>query len=179
MNNIQIKNFKGLVLPQKAHENDSGHDVVAMTDARIVGSYVERMDGVKMWSKIDFIEYDTQIQLQPQDKNIYTLVFPRSSISKYYLSLKNSVAVIDQNYMGSILLRFTYHFAPQDLVIVPEAGIQRVYGIIDDEKIFHKGDKLAQLIFTKTLPIEFQVVEKLGETERGSGGFGSSDAKQV
>ena len=72
---IHIKNCKGLVLPQKAHENDSGHDIVAMSDARIVGSFIERMDGVKMWSKIDFIEYDTNIQLQPQDKDVYTLVF--------------------------------------------------------------------------------------------------------
>jgi dUTP pyrophosphatase len=171
---IHIKNCKGLVLPQKAHENDSGHDIFAMSDARIIGSFIERMDGVKMWSKIDFIEYDTNIQLQPQDKDVYTLVFPRSSISKYFLSLKNSAAIIDQNYTGSILLRFAYHFAPQDLVIIPESGMQKVYGIIDDEKIFHKGDKCAQLVFTKTLPVEFQVVEKLGETDRGAGGFGSS-----
>ena len=44
------------------------------------------------------------------------------------------------------------------------------------------GDKIAQLVFMKKETVEFVMVKdffKLGETERGTSGFGSSDSKKV
>ena len=38
----------------------------------------------------------------------------------------------------------------------------------------HKGDKIAQMIITPTYHANFLVVDKLSETDRGSGGFGST-----
>lgn len=38
-----------------------------------------------------------------------------------------------------------------------------------------KGDKIAQLILEKILEVECEEVEDLDETERGDGGFGSTD----
>lgn len=37
-----------------------------------------------------------------------------------------------------------------------------------------KGDRIAQLVFTSYEKVEFELEEKLSDTERGSSGFGSS-----
>ena len=37
-----------------------------------------------------------------------------------------------------------------------------------------KGDRIAQLIIIKAEEVDFTEVDELSETERGSGGFGSS-----
>lgn len=40
--------------------------------------------------------------------------------------------------------------------------------------LIHRGDKITQLVILPCLIPEVEVVEELAETERGSGGFGSS-----
>ncbi len=37
-----------------------------------------------------------------------------------------------------------------------------------------KGDRIAQLIIEKIMNLEVEVVNELDDTERGSGGFGST-----
>jgi len=44
------------------------------------------------------------------------------------------------------------------------------------DTIYKKGDKIAQLVVSETLPVEFEIVETLSDTERDSGGFGSTGA---
>jgi len=39
------------------------------------------------------------------------------------------------------------------------------------------GDRIAQLVFAPVAQAEFQVVDELSETDRGSGGFGSTGRK--
>jgi dUTP pyrophosphatase len=81
------------------------------------------------------------------------LVFPRSSISKYDMHLRNSVGVIDSGYRGEIMVKF---------------------GFLPDGKLYSMGDKIAQLIILPYPQITFEEVEELSETERGDGGFGST-----
>lgn len=81
-------------------------------------------------------------------------IFPRSSISKLDLSLTNSVGVIDSNYRGEIMLKFK---TPE------EVGI--TYNI---------GDRIGQLIIMPIPSIELEEVEELSDTNRGTGGFGST-----
>jgi dUTP pyrophosphatase len=81
------------------------------------------------------------------------LVFPRSSISKYDMHLRNSVGVIDSGYRGEIMVKF---------------------GFLPDGKLYKMGDKIAQLIIIPYPQITFEEVEELSETERGEGGFGST-----
>lgn len=38
----------------------------------------------------------------------------------------------------------------------------------------HRGDKIAQIVFQKVEAAELEVVEELPESERGTGGFGST-----
>lgn len=82
------------------------------------------------------------------------LIFPRSSIRKYELALSNSVGVIDSGYRGEIQATFN----------------TRYYG----EIVYKKGDKIAQLVIIPYPQVELYESDELSESERGSGGFGST-----
>jgi len=86
-------------------------------------------------------------------KGYVGLVFPRSSISKYDMHLRNSVGVIDSGYRGEIMLKFSF---------------------LEDGNLYQMGDKVAQLIIMPYPQITFEEVDELSETERGEGGFGST-----
>jgi dUTP pyrophosphatase len=80
------------------------------------------------------------------------LVFPRSSIRKTDLILTNSVGVIDSGYRGEL-----------------QATFRKV-----GTEFYKVGDRGAQIIIIPHPEIEFHQVEELSETERGTGGFGST-----
>lgn len=84
------------------------------------------------------------------------LIFPRSSIYKKGLLLSNSVGVVDSGYRGEIMVKFTNRLG---------AGI------------YQKGDRIAQLIIMPIPFIEPVEAEELSSTERGEGGFGSTNEK--
>ena len=81
-------------------------------------------------------------------------IYPRSSISKTPLRLANSVGIVDSGYRGNLML------ALDNIKQAP-------YTI-------RKGQRLAQICSPHLSPIFFSIVESLSETERGSGGFGST-----
>jgi len=111
-------------------------------------------------SEVDYIEYGTGLSMAIPE-GYMGLIFPRSSISKKNLSLCNSVGVIDSNYRGEIKIRFDRR--DHDRFIMNQYDI---------------GDKVAQLVIMPYPKIEFKEVSDLDETDRGLGGFGSSDVKQ-
>lgn len=81
------------------------------------------------------------------------LLFPRSSVSKTGLSLRNSVGVLDSGYRGEVIFKFAGNSS------------QPAYEI---------GDRIGQIIVLPYPEIEFEMVRELNETERGDGGFGST-----
>ena len=83
-------------------------------------------------------------------------LFPRSSISKTPLRMANSIGLIDGGYRGEIM-------AVCD-------------NIKDYEFSISKGDRLFQLVSPDLSSIEFEIVESLSDSTRGSGGFGSTGA---
>ena len=82
------------------------------------------------------------------------LLFPRSSICKKDLEMTNSVGVIDSNYRGPIKSVFN--------------------PTCEDPEIYELGERFAQLIIIPYPRIEFEEVEELSETNRGTGGYGST-----
>ena len=83
-------------------------------------------------------------------------VLPRSGLStKYKITLINSPGLIDPGYTGELLVPLINH-ADRDYVI----------------KI---GDRIAQLVLINTNNVDFKIVDSLPETDRSSGGFGSTD----
>ncbi len=109
-----------------------------------------------------FMEYGTGIAVEIPYGHV-GLLFPRSSITKapQGVSLKNSVGVIDSNYRGEILVRFE----------LPYPGI-KPYGIIPVV-----GDKVAQLLVIPYPKVHLEEVQELSDSNRGEGGFGSTDKK--
>ena len=169
-----IKNVKNLVLPTQAHPNeDACFDVVAASDAIINGSFIERGDGVKLYENINYIEYNTNLFVAPEEFH-FLKFYARSSISKYNLILKNNVPIIDNGFRANILLRYAYTIQPEDLRIIPEFNGNQVYCVVNEDLIYHMGDKCAQFEICKTIPIELEIVEKLPHSIRNDKGLGSS-----
>jgi len=152
MDNISFKvlkngNENNLIAPAVG---DAGWDLVANSEPEIVFA-----DEAK--KNILYIEYDTGVVIQPA-QGFYTLLFPRSSISKYQLFLCNSVGVIDAGYRNTIKLRFRFlgkRFSKNSM-------------------IYKKGDKIGQLIFMPMFNMVAHQTETLDASERGTGGFGST-----
>jgi len=71
---------------------------------------------------------------------------------KHGISLVNGIGTIDSDYRGEIK------------VILINLG--------DKEFIVNSGDRVAQMVFIKHEQADFELVEELNETERGTGGFG-------
>ena len=83
------------------------------------------------------------------------LVFPRSSIANIDLILTNSVGVIDAGYRGEIMAKFK-----------SKSVFPRHYQV---------GERIAQLLIIPYPYITFVEAETLSLTDRGEGGFGSTN----
>ena len=108
-----------------------------------------------------FMEFGTGIAVQIPENHV-GLLFPRSSITKSApgVSLKNSVGVIDSNYRGEILVRFE----------LPYSGtVYRTIPVV--------GDRVAQLLVIPYPTVQMEEVDELSDSNRGQGGFGSTDKK--
>ena len=82
-------------------------------------------------------------------------IYARSGLAtKRHLRLGNCVGVADEDYRGEY--------------IVP------LFNDGDEAQIIHHGDRIAQLIFMPYEQALLTEVDELDETDRGSGGFGST-----
>jgi dUTP pyrophosphatase len=168
---IYVKKVEGVVLPEKGSQVAAGYDIVAASDPKIVG---EKLDEGN-WSNVDYIEYETNLFIAPSARTFHTLIHPRSSISKYHLVLANSIGLVDNDYRGMIICRFKYIWQPEDFSLISDG---RLIGSVNVNKLYKKGDKIGQLVVEQTVGVEWEFVNELTETQRGSGGFGSSDIKK-
>jgi len=100
----------------------------------------------------DYIKVYSGIAIEPIG-NFYYILAPRSSIYKSGLIMHNSLGIIDMNYTGELI------------------GIFYKTESFNEVKI---GDRLMQLIPQEFIKVDFIEVDSLTQTERGSGGFGSS-----
>ena len=138
--NIKFKKLsENAVIPSKAHDFDAGLDLIAVSK--------------KNDTKGRYIEYGTGLAMEIPEHCV-GLIFPRSSISKTSLNLRNSVGVIDSGYRGEIKLRF---------------------GVDNDSNIeYSLYDKIGQILILEMPNLEIQEVKQLSKSSRGSGGFGST-----
>lgn len=83
-------------------------------------------------------------------------VRPRSGLAhRYGVTLLNTPGTIDSDYRGEIK------------VILINLG--------DRDFTLKRGDRIAQLIFSKHEKLSLKIVNHLDNTERGEGGFGSTE----
>lgn len=83
------------------------------------------------------------------------LIYARSGLAcKRGLAPANKVGVVDSDYRGEFIVALHNHGA-------------------QTQTIAH-GERIAQLVITPVLIPEYVEVERLSETDRGAGGFGST-----
>lgn len=173
-NNLSVK-YK--LLSEKAKPPTRGHTTDSGWDLHIIG--VEKVEG-------DVVFFKTGVSVQPPS-GYYFELFPRSSISGLPLSLANSVGVIDESYTGEVLVAARVHHSEMGKEARRNSypnGIVDAFGVRPQtimsfaELVVMKKPKIAQLILKKRIDCEF-VEADLDQTERGSGGFGSTDLEPV
>ena len=104
------------------------------------------------------------------------LLFPRSSNTKKDLLLSNAVGILDSQYRGEVMFKYktslevsgsvTRH--DKTKVSLTSAMFSR------DLKIYNINDRIGQLIILPYPKIQFEEVSELSETDRGTGGYGST-----
>jgi len=88
------------------------------------------------------------------------LVFSRSGHGfKHGIRLANAVGVVDAGFSGEVMVKLTCDDHPYDDT---------------PPQLIRPGDRIAQAMIIPVKSVEFEVVEQLSLTERGTGGFGST-----
>ena len=101
------------------------------------------------------VSIPTGIAIALPSAEYVALVFARSGLGiKHGIALSNGVGVIDSDYRGELTVGLVNHG--------------------DVPYTIQPGDRIAQLMVLPILRPTLTVVEELDETERGSGGFGST-----
>ena len=140
MEKVKIKRLhKDAVIPSYSRQGDAGMDLVATS---------------KFYDDFDNVCYGTGLAIEIPEGHV-GLLFPRSSISKTGLTLRNSVGIIDSGYRGEITFKFNNI-------------------LMSSCEPYNVKERIGQLIIMPYPTIEFEEVEELSTTERGAQGFGSS-----
>lgn len=138
------------VIPRYATPGSSGFDLVAIED-------VDLKPG-----ETKLVKTGLAVAVPPG----YELqVRPRSGISlKTPLMVANSPGTVDSDYRGEVC------------VIMKNVSGYKTVGMTTEYTIHNvkKGDRIAQGVVQAVEQVNIEVVDSLDETERGSGGFGST-----
>lgn len=134
------------VIPFYATTGSAGLDLTAI-DVEVTTSEVGESGGV-----VSVYTYDTGLAFSIPPGYV-GLLAPRSSIHKTSLSLVNSVGIIDSDYRGPVKAKFE----------VTRSGDP-----------YSVGDRIAQLVIVQAPSLRLVEVDSLDDTQRGSGGFGST-----
>ena len=141
------------VIPTYAKHGDAGMDLTATS---------------KWYDESGNVCYGTQLAFEIPN-GFAGFLFPRSSNTKKDLILGNSVGVIDSGYRGEVVLKFkaidTQYLQDGKLTFLKR----------DFMKEYNIGDRIGQIVIMPVLQIEFNVVDELSTSDRGVGGFGSTD----
>ena len=97
----------------------------------------------------------TGIAAQPEREDCVLLIAARSGLAvKKGVTLSNGIGVVDADYRGEICVGLV-NLGPETVTI-------------------SAGERIAQLLIMPFIKGEFEETDSLSETQRGSGGFGST-----
>jgi len=142
-------------------------NIKKMNENAVIPTYGSELSaGCDLYSAID-----KNIEIKPGETKLITtgigmeipggyvgLVYARSGIAtKQGLAPANKVGVIDSDYRGEIMVALhNYSNTPQQI---------------------EPNERIAQLVIAPYIAAVFEETENLEETDRGSGGFGSTGRK--
>ena len=97
-------------------------------------------------------------------KGCFGAIFARSGLAtKESLRPANCVGVIDSDYRGEIMV-----------ALHNDGGVQDDNAKTENVRSIEKYQRIAQIVFLPYIPVEFEEVSELSDTNRGEGGFGST-----
>lgn len=150
---MKVKLDEGAFMPERAHDTDAGLDLKSMEDAVIPAGGSHVFDtGVH----IGIPYFDTTVELDSGDITIRMLTVGFLK-SKSGLNINHNITsegVVDMGYTGSIRVKL-YNRGTEDYEV-------------------KRGDKITQLVIIPIITPHLELVDELGETERGDNGFGST-----
>lgn len=151
---VKIKKLNDkAVIPAYAHiDGDMGMDITAI-------SY--EYDPV-----YDRFIYHTGLAFEVP-KGYGMLIFPRSSNCKTEAYLCNSVGVLDSNYRGELMFIFKNRTCTDTSIAE--------YEVENELAPYKVGDRIGQIVIMPYPIIEFEEVDELSDSDRGTGGFGSTN----
>lgn len=149
---IKVKLADGATMPSRAHDSDVGYDLTVCNIC--IKTFNGDCEGI-----VDHIIIDTGVAIQPPP-GYHVEVVPNSRICKSGLVMQNSPGIIDPDYRGTIKIVLR----PIILTTTLEA-----------KELFHEGKVCGQLIIRKTEHLPMVQADELSATERGTGGFGSTE----
>lgn len=132
--------------PVRQHTQDAGFDLTVTE--KIPNGYYNQ------------VEYGFGIAVEIPDNHV-GLLFPRSSVYKKDLTLSNCVGVLDACYRGEVRAIFRK---------------TRECDSAYSAKVYEVGERAIQLVIIPLANItETEEVDELTPTDRGEGGFGSTN----
>ncbi|MFL1672657.1 dUTP diphosphatase [Paenibacillus dendritiformis] len=157
------------VIPKYATELAAGFDLVAVEDVVIAPGET------KLISLGFAVEIPEGFEMQ---------VRPRSGVTlKTKLRVGNSPGTIDADFRGEV--KVIVDNISRDDWSNAARRIDNSYDESTRDKcvagsyIIRKGDRIAQGVIAPVYRADFIIVDHLGETERGDGGFGSTGAQVI
>lgn len=97
----------------------------------------------------------TGIAIHIKDPHYAAMILPRSGLGhRYGIVLGNLVGLIDSDYQGQLMVS--------------------VWNRGNLPFTLHPFDRMAQLVVVPIIQVGFNIVDEFTETERGTGGFGST-----
>lgn len=97
----------------------------------------------------------TGIAIHLREPNYAAMILPRSGLGhKHGIVLGNLVGLIDSDYQGELMVS-TWNRGQDEFTIQP-------------------FERIAQLVIVPVIQAQFNLVDTFSETERGTGGFGST-----
>lgn len=166
MAKIKIKLDPGAAIPTRATKGSVGYDVKSVklslmhdNGAETICETLDQIKAVLYNDHITYLKVDTGVHVTPEE-GYYVELVPNSRQGKTSLCWNSSIGVIDPDYTGSvkIMLKTT-----------------RREWCLDDVVKLLPGNVVGQLIIRPKIDAEWELTDKLEETERGDGGFGSTD----
>lgn len=139
------------VIPKYAKEGDACFDLTAIA-IEFFPKSGEFTSKPEEYAPLYF-EYKTGLAIEIPE-GYFGLIRPRSSISKTAL-IFNTSGIIDSGYRGELTVRFKC-------------------SNLRTGKVYEKGDRVAQLMILPYPHVIWEETNILSETERGTGGYGST-----
>ncbi len=144
------------VAPYKAHPTDAGFDLTATSRTVDVCGNVVYGTGLAFEIPAGYVG----------------LLFPRSSICRTDLLLTNAVGVCDACYRGEVMFKFKP--APH-MCEEKRRGFPLGYAWLNDAPLIYQvGERIGQMVIIPIPSVTFVESDTLSETDRGTGGYGSS-----